>query len=87
MAKLPKGWSKTRDTRFPDNILLVSPDEETTLEVSPDFEPPFKSDRAKDWMFSVWKGKNIIRKHNKIFKTKTQAIRYAIGWARKHPNG
>lgn len=82
-----KGWRKTRDANFPDNILFISSDEETTLEVSPDFEPPFKSKRPSSWMFSVWKNGNIIRKHNKVFKSKSQAISYAKRWMRKHPNG
>ena len=70
MVKMPKGWTKTRDARFPQNILFISPDEFTTLEVSPNWSPPFKKKTPDEWMFSVWKGNRIIRKHNKIFKKK-----------------
>ena len=82
--KLPKGWFKDKDTNFPQNTLICSEDETFILEVSPDFKPPFKSKRPDEWMFSVWKHRQIIRKYNKVFLTKKEALKYAYKWIKDY---
>ncbi len=79
-----ENWYRTIDIRFPMNLLYTLELRNTTLEISPNY---ISESKTNGYMFSVWRGKSIIRKYNKIFKKQYQAIRYAKQWMKKHPSG
>ena len=81
-----KGWKKYPTTKIQPNIIKWHSDNATiTVEYDEklwDYQPP------SGWY--VWihrSGSNPKRLREKPFKTKSQALNFAIAYMRKHPRG
>ena len=78
-----KRWRKVKSRKY--EILYLNNEEDTLVQIVSN--PCFSG-----WYVLIYKSKSGSFSHSNIiltdkFKTKTQALKFAINWMKKHPGG